>query len=42
MGEIVLKMIMDKSAVVWCQVDPKKVSDLNTLIYETMNDDQND
>ena len=41
MGEIVLKMIMDKSAVVWCQVDPKKVSDLNTLIYETMNDDQN-
>ena len=32
---------MDKSAVVWCQVDQKKVADLNTLIYETMNDDQN-
>ena len=41
MGDIVLKMIMDKTAVVWCQVDPKKVSDLNTLIYETMNADQN-
>ena len=34
-------MIMDKSAIVWCQVDPKKVADLRTLIYEDMNEDQN-
>lgn len=41
LGDIVLKMIMDKSAIVWCQVDPAKVSDLRTLIYEDMTADQN-
>lgn len=40
-GDIVLKLIFDKAALVWAQVDPRKVSDLNSLIYESISPEVN-